>query len=152
METMSTPPGNTFHQLNLAGGYALAAKTKLAGNFSYGVNTQNQAYAVDAFMFVPGSLATGNTLASVNAKVNTTHADLKLTNQSIKDHNGSADYRRGMRVAGNSRADRRAQRTASIGGTVAHGEPLDRCGSFVTGILRAMGVALDSIVPLPSEF
>ena len=85
METMSTPPGNTFHQLNLAGGYTLAAKTKLAGNFSYGVNTQNQAFAADAFMFVPGSTAIGNTLASANAKVNTTHADLKLTHQSIKD-------------------------------------------------------------------
>ncbi len=85
METMSTPPSNNFHQINLAGGYAVASKTKLNGNLSYARSTQNQGFAVDSFMFVPGSTASGNTLGSANALVVNTHADLKLTNQTIRD-------------------------------------------------------------------
>lgn len=83
--TMSTPPSNMFNQINLSGGYVLSSKTRLVGNFSYGINTQNQAFAIDSFMFVTPSVATGNTLSSANARVNTTHADLRLTNQTTKD-------------------------------------------------------------------
>ena len=80
MNTMSTPPGNMFHQVSLNGGYLIAARTRLTGNLSYSVNTQNQAFAYD-----PGLMVTPSPLGSANARVNTTHADLKLTNQSIKD-------------------------------------------------------------------
>lgn len=76
---LSTAPSNSFHQLNLSGGYAFSPATKLVGGFSYGRNTQN-----DDFL----SGQTGIVLApqsSLNGLVVTTHADLKLTNQTTKD-------------------------------------------------------------------
>lgn len=103
MNTMSTPPGNRFHQLNLSGGYSFTKRTKLVGNLSYAVNTQNQAFAVDPFMYVTPSAATGNTLASANAKVFTTHADLRLTDQTFKD----------LTLAGGIKYDERDNRTPS---------------------------------------
>jgi MtrB/PioB family decaheme-associated outer membrane protein len=96
-QTMSTPPGNDLHQFNLSGGYAVLAKTKLAGNLSYSRNTQNQGYAVDQFMFVPASPASGNTMTSANALVVNTHADLKLTDQSFKDLTLTAGYKYDLR-------------------------------------------------------
>ncbi len=79
--TMSTAPGNLFHQLSLSGGYALTNKTRVAGNLSYAINTQDQAFAYDPFLMRPGSPL----VASANAKVFTTHADIKLSDQSFKD-------------------------------------------------------------------
>lgn len=93
MQLMTTLPSNQFHQLNLAGGYSLAAKTKLAANVSYGRNTQNEAFVVDPVMFVPGSTAAGNKLTSMNGLVVNTHADMKLTDQSIKDLTLTAGFR-----------------------------------------------------------
>jgi MtrB/PioB family decaheme-associated outer membrane protein len=94
---MSTPPGNDLHQFNLNGGYALLAKTKLAGNLSYARNTQNQGYVVDQFMFVPASTAAGNSMTSANALVVNTHADVKVTDQTIKDLTLTAGYRYDLR-------------------------------------------------------
>lgn len=79
-QIMSTAPSNQFHQLNLNGGYEFSTKTKLAGGLSYGRNTQNDAYVADTY-----SMVTAAPLASLNGLVNTTHADLKLTNQTTKD-------------------------------------------------------------------
>ena len=79
-QTMSTAPSNQFHQLNLNGGYEFSTKTKLAAGLSYGRNTQNDAYVADTY-----SMVTAAPLASLNGLVNTTHADLKLTNQTTKD-------------------------------------------------------------------
>lgn len=77
--TMTTPPDNNLHQFNLTGGYDLAAKTKLTGGFSYSRNTQDDS-------FVPSGLTqVYNGINSLNGKVNTTHADLKLTDRSFKD-------------------------------------------------------------------
>lgn len=82
IQTMTTPPGNDFHQLNLSGGYDLSAKTKLTGGLSYGHNTQNDAFVDSAQMFAGlGTLPA----TSLNGVVVTTHADLKLTDQTIKD-------------------------------------------------------------------
>jgi MtrB/PioB family decaheme-associated outer membrane protein len=80
LNTMSTPPSNMFHQLNLSGGYALSKSTRLVGNFSYALNTQNQAFAYD-----PSLMVTPSPLPAANAKVYTTHADLKLSNQTTRD-------------------------------------------------------------------
>jgi MtrB/PioB family decaheme-associated outer membrane protein len=80
IQTMSTPPSNDFHQLNLTGGYALSARTKLTGGLSYGRNTQNAAYAFD-----PGMMVTASPTSSLNGYVVTSHADLKLTDQTTKD-------------------------------------------------------------------
>lgn len=76
---LSTAPDNNFNQLNLSGGYAFSAATKLAGGLSYGRNTQNND-------FLSGQ--TGIVLApqaSLNGLVVTTHADLKLTHQATRE-------------------------------------------------------------------
>ena len=82
IQTLSTMPDNIFNQINFGGGYDFSKKTKLTGNFSIGQNTQNQGFAgsYDPTMIV-GNLPS----ASMNGLVNTTHADLKLTDQSIQD-------------------------------------------------------------------
>jgi MtrB/PioB family decaheme-associated outer membrane protein len=87
--TMSTAPSNSLHQANLAGGYNFSSTTKLAGGFSYGYNTQNNSYAPTNITQVNGTSANmmwgGLPSSSLNGVVQTTHGDLKLTNQSIKD-------------------------------------------------------------------
>ena len=79
-QTMGTAPDNNFNQFNLLGGYEIADKTKLAGSLSYGRATQNDAFVYDTNMMV-GGLAPPRT--SADAKVINTHADFKLTNQSL---------------------------------------------------------------------
>ena len=79
IQTMGTAPDNEFHQINLAGGYAISDKTKLAGGLSYGRGYQNDPFVVDSFMMVGGVLPR----TSADAKVVNTHADFKLTNQSV---------------------------------------------------------------------
>ncbi len=79
-DTLSTPPDNQFHQLNLLGGYNFSPLTKLAGGFSYGRNTQNDGY-VNANQMQAGGLPQ----SSLNGLVIITHGDLKLTNQTTKD-------------------------------------------------------------------
>lgn len=87
--SMSTAPDNSFHQLNLSGGYAFSPTTKLAGGLSYGRNTQNNSYAPTSIMQASGTpydmmQAGGLPQTSLNGLVKTTHADLKLTNQTTK--------------------------------------------------------------------
>ncbi|MDD5057125.1 MAG: MtrB/PioB family decaheme-associated outer membrane protein [Sideroxydans sp.] len=112
MQTMSTAPSNTFHQLNLSGGYALAAKTKLTGGVSYGRNTQNDAFVYDSYMMV-----TPITNTSLNGLVVNTHGDLKLTNQTIDN----------LALSAGIKYDQRNNRTASniynfnaLSGNTAH--------------------------------
>jgi MtrB/PioB family decaheme-associated outer membrane protein len=87
--TMSTAPSNILHQANLTGGYAFSSATKLAGGFSYGYNQQNESYAPTLISQARGSYnmmqPNGLPASSLNGVVQTTHGDLKLTNQSIKD-------------------------------------------------------------------
>ena len=87
--TMSTAPSNSLHQANLTGGYNFTPTTKLAGGFSYGYNTQNNSYAPTNIPQASGTSANmmwgGLPASSLNGVVQTTHGDLKLTNQSIKD-------------------------------------------------------------------
>lgn len=79
--TMSTPPSNQFHQLNLNGGYAFSPATRMAGNFSYARNTQDASF--------DGTYTPGFVLSpiggSLNGKVAMIHADARLTNQTTKD-------------------------------------------------------------------
>lgn len=76
---MSTAPDNSFHQLNLTGGYAFSSATKLSGGLSYGRNTQD-----NSFLTGQPEIAL-SPRASLDGKVITTHADLKLTHQANKD-------------------------------------------------------------------
>jgi MtrB/PioB family decaheme-associated outer membrane protein len=98
IQTMGTPPNNDYQQLNLVGGYALWAKTKLSGGLSYGRNTQNAAYAYDTFAMV-----TPSPTNSLNGYVANTHADLKLTDQTTKD----------LALSGLVKYDNRDNRTTS---------------------------------------
>ncbi len=96
--TMSTAPSNSLHQANLTGGYNFTQTTKLAGGFSYGYNTQNSSYAPT---LIPQAIGTpynmmqagGLPTSSLNGVVETTHGDLKLTNQSIKDLTLTAGFK-----------------------------------------------------------
>jgi len=85
-QTMSTAPSNQMQQLNLGGGYDFSSKTKLAGNLSFGRNTQNSTSSVDPYMM------NGNTPA-FNGLVNTSHIDLKLTDKTIQDLSLAGGYK-----------------------------------------------------------
>lgn len=98
VQTMSTMPSNNFHQLNLSGGYSLAPKTKLTGGVSYARNTQNDAYVVDSIMMVAPPPQ-----SSLNGLVKTTHADLKLIDQTTRD----------LALSAGVKYDQRNNRTAS---------------------------------------
>ena len=87
-ETMSTAPSNTLHQFNLNGGYDLSDKTKLTGNLSISRNTQNTSTAVDPYQI--GTLAP---FSAFNGLVNTSHADFKVIDKSIKDLTLAAGYK-----------------------------------------------------------
>jgi len=96
--TMSTAPTNMLNQVNLSGGYNFSSATKLAGGFSYGYNKQNDSYAQTSIMQPSGipfnmMQANGLPVSSLNGHVETTHGDLKLTNQSIKDLTLSAGFK-----------------------------------------------------------
>jgi len=82
VNTLSTAPSNEFHQLNLGGGYTFTPTTKLVGGLSYGRNTQNAKYESPLTV----DMQTGGLPAtSLDALVISTHADLKLTDQTTKD-------------------------------------------------------------------
>ncbi len=98
VQTMSTAPGNDFHQFNLSGGHAFTSQTKLTGGFSYARNTQNDAYVVDSISMVAPAPQ-----GSLNGLVNTTHADLKLSSQSSRD----------LVLTAGMKFDERKNRTAS---------------------------------------
>lgn len=88
--TMSTAPDNIFHQVNLIGGYVFSPKTKLAGSFSYGLNTQDDHYAPTLIPQSSGGSydmmqALGLPQSSLNGEVHTIHGDLKLTQQMTRD-------------------------------------------------------------------
>jgi MtrB/PioB family decaheme-associated outer membrane protein len=85
VDALSTPPSNDFNQVNFSGGYNLTRTTHLVGGYSYGRNTQNTGF-VNQDQMQPGGLPVN----SLHGKVITTHADLKLTNQTTKDLSLSA--------------------------------------------------------------
>jgi MtrB/PioB family decaheme-associated outer membrane protein len=87
-QTMSTPPSNSFSQINLNGGYDFTAKTKLTGGISYGENTQNDSYAVDSY-----SMAAPAPTTSLGGFVLSKHADVKLTNQAAQNLILTASYK-----------------------------------------------------------
>lgn len=76
VDSMSTPPSNQFHQLNLTGGYHISTATKLVGGVSYARNTQNEGFTGT---FTPGDATPPG--GSLDAQVTMKHADLKLTNR-----------------------------------------------------------------------
>jgi len=80
IQTMSTAPSNQLQQLNLGGGYDFSSVNKLVGNLSIARNTQTTSTAYDAFQY-----QAGYTPSPFNGLVNTSHADFKFSNYSVKD-------------------------------------------------------------------
>ena len=86
-ETMSTAPSNSLHQFNLSGGYTFSDKTKLVGGASFGRNTQSDTFLNDPLApLVPAG-------SSLNGLVETTNANLKLTDRSFTDLTLSAGFK-----------------------------------------------------------
>ena len=94
MQQISTAPSNMLNQLNIGGGYNIASKTKLTGNASISKNTQNASFAYDPYMMIsPSAGGLPLTNSSMNGLVNTTHFDVKLTDQTVKDLALVASYK-----------------------------------------------------------
>jgi MtrB/PioB family decaheme-associated outer membrane protein len=94
VNVLATAPDNEFHQLNFSGGYDFSATTKLAGGLSYGRNTQHSSYISDPLYYdqgIPGAPTLPR--SSLDGRVITTHADLKLTNQTTRDLALSAGFK-----------------------------------------------------------
>ena len=91
LNTMSTPPSNQFHQINLAGGYFFTPQTKLTGGLSFGINTQNASY--DGTYTATPNTAPGLPRNSLDGRVLTRHADAKLTHQFSQALNGSVGFK-----------------------------------------------------------
>jgi MtrB/PioB family decaheme-associated outer membrane protein len=79
LNTMSTPPSNQLHQINFTGGYIFSPATKLTGGFSFGRNTQNMGFD-GTYTAVPNTMPT-LPVSSLNGRVVTKHADVRLTHQ-----------------------------------------------------------------------
>ena len=83
-----TPPSNQLHEARFTGGYNFTPSTKLVGEFSYGRNTQNDAF-LRTSLIASGYLPED----SLHGEVINKTAYLKLTAKPIKDLNVSAGYK-----------------------------------------------------------
>ncbi|MDT3737055.1 MAG: MtrB/PioB family decaheme-associated outer membrane protein [Denitratisoma sp.] len=86
------PPDNQFHQIHASGGYNYSKDTRIAGNLSFGRMTQDDTFLPYS---VNPALAIGTPMprSSLNGKINTTHADLKLTSKLMPKLHFTAAYR-----------------------------------------------------------
>jgi MtrB/PioB family decaheme-associated outer membrane protein len=103
ISTMSTPPSNYFHQINLTGGYIFSPATKLTGGLSYGRTTQNASYA-GTYTTTPNTVP-DLPVSSLDGIVVSTHADLKLTHQATRALSFAAGFKyneRDNRTASNT--------------------------------------------------
>jgi len=66
-------PANQFHQVKASGGYTLSKDARLTGNLSLGRATQNE-----AFLTYDTATNTMPATTSLNGRIDTTHADVKL--------------------------------------------------------------------------
>lgn len=89
---LSLPPDNQFHQISASGGYNYSKDTRIAGNLSFGRMTQDDTFLPYS---VNPALAVGTPMprSSLNGKINTTHADLKLTTKLTPKLHFTAAYR-----------------------------------------------------------
>lgn len=105
-------PDNQFHQINVSGGYAISNATRLTGSLSLGRMKQNEA-------FLPYSTSGAMpATASLNGKIDTKHADIKLNSKLMQDLNVTAGYKyddRDNRTPVNTYAYITADRDASAG-------------------------------------
>lgn len=119
--SMSTAPGNDFHQLNLQGGYNFTPKTKLTAGGSYGRNTQKDGYAATAIAQPNGTIVdtmqlNGLPAANLNGLIIFTNANLLLTNQTTDDLQLSAGIKFNER---NNRSPSKTYKYYVLGGVAA---------------------------------
>lgn len=88
------PPDNQFHQVSASGGYSFSKDTRLSGSFALGRMTQNDAFL--PYTINPALAATVTTplpRTSLDGRVDTVHADLKLNTKLMPKLAFSAAYR-----------------------------------------------------------
>jgi MtrB/PioB family decaheme-associated outer membrane protein len=89
---ISLPPDNQMHQIGASAGYSVTKDTRVSGSLSFGRMTQNDA-------FLPYSVNTRLTVttpmprSSLDGRVDTTHADLKLSSKLMPKLHLTAGYR-----------------------------------------------------------
>lgn len=82
-------PDNQFHRLKASGGYTLSEDTRLTGSLSFGRATQNEAFLPYSTRIDIAMPAT----ASLNGRVDTTHADIKLNSKLTHETTLTAGYK-----------------------------------------------------------
>jgi MtrB/PioB family decaheme-associated outer membrane protein len=85
--TLSSAPSNQFHQLNVGGGYNFLPAMKVTADFSYGRNTQNEAFLTDP------SMPLGLPESSLHGRVITEAANLKLVMRPMSKLSVIAHYK-----------------------------------------------------------
>lgn len=86
------PPDNQLHQLSASAGYTVTKDTRVSGSLSFGRMTQNDAflpYTVNSGLTVTNPLPRN----SLDGRVDTTHADLKLSSKLMPKLQLTAGYR-----------------------------------------------------------
>src|SRR5574340_838267 len=83
-------PSNQFYQVNAAGGYNISKETRLTGSLSLGRMRQNEAFL--PYITTSGILP-APPVASLNGRIDTAHADIKLSSKLTHDLNLAAGYR-----------------------------------------------------------
>lgn len=89
---LGLPPNNQFHQIHASGGYNYSKDTRIAGKLSFGRMTQDESFL--PYTVNPGlTVTTPLPRASLDGKINTTHADFKLTSLLTPAAHFSLGYR-----------------------------------------------------------
>jgi MtrB/PioB family decaheme-associated outer membrane protein len=86
------PPDNDFHQISASGGYNLSRHTRIAGKLSFGRMTQDDPFL--PYSINPGlSVTTPMPRASLDGRIDTTHASVKLSSRPAPRLHLTAAYR-----------------------------------------------------------
>lgn len=89
---LALPPDNQFHQINASGAYRLGTDTRLSGAISFGRMLQDDSFL--PYTSNPNiALATPLPRSSLDGRIDTTHASLKLTSKLAPKLHLNASYR-----------------------------------------------------------
>jgi MtrB/PioB family decaheme-associated outer membrane protein len=88
---LGLPPDNQFHQFNLSAGYSYTKDTRVSGSLSLGRMTQDDAFL--PYSINSALLNTPLPRSSLDGRIDTTHADLKVTSKLMPKLNMTAAYR-----------------------------------------------------------
>lgn len=86
------PPDNQFHQISASGGYTISKDTRISGALSFGRMTQDERflpYSVNPALTVHTPLPRN----SLDGRIDTTHASLRLTSRLTPKLHLTANYR-----------------------------------------------------------